>query len=61
MPGEKKWNGKGALIEHMRTNPEEYAVFKARVMGNATATIDISIADEVDEVTGLRVGDVADE
>ena len=48
-----KWNGKAACIQWFRDNLEAFTPFKVRVLEANTPEVDIALATEVDEATGL--------
>lgn len=52
-PQELKWNGKAACIQWFRDNLEAFTPFKVRVLEANTPEVDIALATEVDEATGL--------
>lgn len=57
-PDEVKWNGKAACIQHMRDNPTEFDELYKATMGSHEIKIDISLANETDEDTGLTNAEV---
>lgn len=58
---ETKWNGKALCIQHMRDNPIDFDELYNATMNGFVAPIDISLADETDEATGLTNAEVQNE
>ncbi len=57
-PDEIKWNGKAMCIQYMRDNLDDFNELYSATMGTHQTKIDINIANETDETTGLTNAEV---